>query len=133
MTAKQFVKLVMGSHITGYYNYETNSNFQDERKMDWLKTGKRILKQLAKELGLAEGTYDVHINAGGVAVSGDIILHSDHYYVNLSQSCLGPDFGFYYRSCNGRKDYSGGRNQWSRWENLLDLPKLAGIIKIRAI
>ena len=129
MNTKQYIRLAMGSPMTitsvDGDEYENQQPLKDE----WLRAGKKILKQLAKELGLVEGEYDLRVNKGGCAVSGDVYLHSDHFYVNLSQTCLGPDWGFMWRLCNGRKDYTGGQNRWAAWDNLLDLPKFASIMK----
>ena len=129
MNTKEYIRMAEGSPIQGYPDYETGSEYQCERKMDWLKTGKRILKQLAKELGLPDGSYDIRINAAGPAVSGEATLHGEWIYVDLGQSCMGKDFGFMWRTCKGRKDFRGGMNQWSKWDSLLDLPKLSCIMK----
>lgn len=127
MNTKSYIRLAMGSPIQ-ITSVEGNE-YENQQKDEWLKAGRRILRQLAKELGLPKGSFNIRINAGGVAVSGDAILHGSWIYVNLSQSCLGNDFGFMWRICKCQKDYTGGSNQWSKWETLLDLPKLSGIMK----
>ena len=43
----------------------------------------------------------------GTAVSGEITLHGDHLYVQVSQSALGSHSGILFRTCKGRKDYVG--------------------------
>ena len=129
MITKDYIDMAEGSPINGYPDYESGSEAQNDRKMEWLKTGRRLLRQLAKELGLPKGSYDVRINAAGPACSGEATLHGEYIYVDLGQSCLGKDFGFMWRLCNGRKDYSGGANQWSKWKTLLDIPALAGIMR----
>ena len=96
-------------------------------KADWLDTGRRVLRQLAKELGLEKGTFDIRKNAGGSAVSGESTLHGEWIYVQLGQSCTG--LGFMWRYCTGRKDYTGMSNNWASWKELLDLPKLAKKMK----
>ena len=40
-------------------------------------------------------------------------LHADHLYVQASQSAMGPDTGILFRSCEGRRDYTGGRNNFA--------------------
>ena len=94
--------------------------------------GKKILRVVAKELGLQKGTYDIRSNMAGIAVSGEITLHSEHLYIDLSQG--GVEGMFMYRSCRGRKDYVGGHNQWMGWINLSDLygyaiPAFKGVIE----
>jgi hypothetical protein len=129
MNTRVYVKMAEGSLIQGYPDYETGSEAQGERKLEWLKAGRRVLRQLARELGMPDGSYDLRINAGGPAVSGEATLHGEWLYINLGQSGMGPDWGFMWRLCNGRKDYTGGVNQWSKWNTLLDIPQLAGIMR----
>jgi len=97
-------------------------------KERFLKGCREIAKELARLMGLAKGSYDIRTNPGGMAVSGDVHLHGERIYVALEQSCI-RGLGFYYRRCEGRKDYCGKVNRWVRWERLLDLPKLAAEMK----
>ena len=80
------------------------------RKTQFHRRGAAFLRDLAAAIGLEKGTFDVRSNKGGPAVSGEVTLHADKLYVQLSESFPGPGIGILYRSCNGRKDYSGGRN-----------------------
>lgn len=86
--------------VSAPYDYHT--------KQAWRAKGMAVLRRLAKDLGLAKGTYDLRFNPGGGAVSGDAILHSDSLYVHLSGFSAG-DVG-YTRRVKGRKDYFGERN-----------------------
>ena len=112
---KSFVKLASGTVLS----------YNDEAKRQFASQGKKVLKAIAESMGLAKGTYDIRWNPGGIAVSGDIVLHGESIYVDLSQTFAGPDCGFMYRSCKGRKDYTGGVNHWANWDQLLDLDKFA--------
>lgn len=73
--------------------------------------GKKFLKQLAASLGDVIGEFGISSNMGGIAVSGEVTLHSDHLYIQLSEHC-GGERGIHmlYRTCKGRKDYCGGQN-----------------------
>ena len=51
------------------------------------------LRRVATALGLQPGDYDLRSNQGGIAVSGEITLHSDHIYVQASQSAIGHHMG----------------------------------------
>ncbi len=93
-------------------------------KSQFHRLGKAMLEKLAKALGLAKGEYDIRSNMGGDAVSGEVTLHSDTLYVQFSQSCVLPE-RFMWRTCKGRKDYTGGRNQWMLWTDLEDLETVA--------
>jgi hypothetical protein len=125
MDAKTHIAMANGPPIDGHCDYEHDSDRNERRKSDWLRAGARIARNLARALGLPRGSFDVRINPGGPAVGGDVILHGERLYVSLSQTALGPDFGFMWRTCRGRKDFAGGPNRWSAWDDLLDLPRLA--------
>jgi len=106
------------------YNKKAKSRFH--------KQGARVLHQLASHLGYGVGDYDLRHNQGGIAVSGEIILHSNTLYIQLSQLALGLDQSFMWRTCRGRRDYTGGHNNWMPWERLADLPSVARVM-LRAV
>jgi hypothetical protein len=81
-------------------------------KREFHLAARRQLRHLAEALGLAPGSYDIRNNAGGIAVSGEIILHAAHVYVHVSQPATGHDSGVMFRTCEGRKDYVGGPNNF---------------------
>lgn len=94
-------------------------------------TARRLMGQIAKDLGLEKGTYDIRTNTGGPAVLGETILHTEGLYVMAGDVTQMND-NLLYRSCNGRKDFSGGQNQYVslgklRWQasNVVDLFKAA--------
>lgn len=79
------------------------------------------LRRVATALDLQPGDYDLRSNQGGIAVSGEITLHTDHIYVQASQSAMGHHSGVLFRTCKGRKDYSGGPNNFASLD-LLNRP-----------
>ncbi len=103
----------------------TSVAYDEDAKREFHRQGEVVLKQLAAALGYGPDHYDLRHNQGGIAVSGEITLHSDRLYVQLSQSPLGQNRGFLWRTCEGRKDYTGGPNRSAKWEELRDLPRLA--------
>ncbi len=81
------------------------------RKKAFHREGRKFLRQVATDLGLGPDSYDLRSNPGGIAVSGEVTLHAEGIYIQLSQSVGGPGgISVLYRSCRGRKDYSGGQN-----------------------
>ena len=76
------------------------------------KEGKRFLREVAKELGLDRSEYDLRNNLAGIAVSGEVTLHTDKVYIQSSDSSLFYGIQILYRVCNGRKDYCGGQNHF---------------------
>ena len=84
-------------------------------------SGRSFLKALADDLGLTKDQYTVRSNKAGIAVSGEVTLHADSLYVQLSESVMRPgQVGILYRSCQGQKDYSGGMNHHLTVQNLAD-------------
>ena len=62
-------------------------------------------------------------------VSGEITLHADGLYVQVSQPATGHDGGILFRTCEGREDYAGGTNNFASLD-LLNQPKeLASLIR----
>jgi hypothetical protein len=100
--------------------------YNEPAKREFLRTGKQMAIRLASALGLNEDQYEVRVNKGGIAVSGEVTLHTDKHYVQFGQF-HGSD-GFLVRTCKGRKDYTGGRNHYVKWENLRDVGKVAEFI-----
>ena len=103
----------------------TNVAYNDAAKRQFHSQAEKMLRSLAVKLGYQADDFDLRHNQGGIAVSGEITLHSDRLYVQFSQSCLGPDYGFMWRMCKGRKDHTAGRNRWMTWDQLTDLDTVA--------
>ena len=92
------------------------SNFTPVTKARFHKDTARLLRRVATELGLSKGEYDLRSNKGGVAVLGEVTLHSDALYLQVGCSFGEPVV--LYRSCAGRKDYHGGANRYVPFELL---------------
>lgn len=109
-----------------------NLAYNEEGKAAFKKAAISELRKLAKALKLSKGTFDIRFNAGGIAVSGDAILHSDTLYVHISQP-YGGGFPVYYRSCAGRKDYHGGTNNCCSAEALRSEETLAHMARVAGL
>lgn len=92
-----------------------NINGYDDRaaavKRSFHSLGRRLLKDLASELRMPAGSYEIRSNLGGVAVSGEVTLHHEGLYVQLSDN-MGAGAHVLYRTCKSRRDHSGGMNHW---------------------
>jgi hypothetical protein len=96
--------------------------YDGEAKRAFHNHARRRLKQLADALGLSPGSFDLRSNPGGIAVSGEATLHADHLYVQACQPATGHDSGILFRTCQGRKDYHGGLNNFASLD-LLNRPE----------
>lgn len=96
----------MPAGINGYSLIGSN------RKAKMHSAGRAFLRRLAADLGLEKGSFDIRSNQGGIAVSGEVTLHGERIYVQLSEHCYGRRVGVsvLYRTCSGRKDYCGHLN-----------------------
>ena len=100
-------------------------NFSKIGKEQFHTTGAARLRAVAKALGLAPGEFSVRSIRGGPAVRGEVILHTDKVYVQL---CNGwsHDAKLLVRTCQGRRDFTGGPNQWITADWLND-PTVAAV------
>jgi len=89
------------------------------------------LRRLATALDLSPGSYDLRSNRAGIAVSGEITLHTERLYVQVSQSVMGDANGILFRTCKGRKDYVGGSNNFASLDLLNRPEELAQRIRER--
>lgn len=106
--------------------WNRNLSYLDDEKIkdDAHRHGKRCLSALADLIGCKiDGRYSIRSNKAGIAVSGEVTLHTDPIpgyhngiYVQLSQWACGTagsdNASLLYRSCRSKSDYTGGVNNW---------------------
>jgi hypothetical protein len=110
-------------------NWHKPCAYDEAQKRIFHLTGRKRLKALAAALGFQPGAFDLRSNKGGIAVSGEVTLHHDRLYVQISQSAMGSDSGILIRRCQHRKDYIGGLNHFAPLIELDDIPALAARCK----
>lgn len=91
--------------------------------------GRKAMKRLADALGLLPDSYDVRSSHGGIAVSGDVILHGAEIQVCLSLGCMGPGQEVMFRRVAGRQDLVGDRNHWASVHDLVQPDRFAARIR----
>lgn len=99
-----------------------NNNFEYDylNKTEFHKLAKAELRKLVKNLGMTRGTYDIRSNLGGDAVAGEVILHTEKVYLQIITKGFGEKgLRVMYRTCKGRKDYTGGQNNYVSLEEFL--------------
>lgn len=98
------------AHLRPGINDYTDEGYRAKRLLH--SAGRSFLRRLASDLGLQAGTFDIRSNRAGAAVSGEVTLHADSLYVQISEHCYGGRVGLslLYRTCEGRQDYTGGPN-----------------------
>ena len=96
--------------------------YHPDRKEVFHQCGKALLARIAGDLGYGKGRYDLRSNKGGIAVSGEITLHTDDLYIQFAQRFGGATQDILYRECKDRRDFTGGRNLSMRFEDLRDYP-----------
>lgn len=103
-------------------------SYDEQAKKLFHSDGRKVLKRLADALCLADGSYDLRSNKGGIAVSGEITLHGEEIYVQLSLD-IGAGREVMFRRVAGRKDYCGDRNHWAALGELLEPDRFATRIR----
>lgn len=99
-----------------------NNKFEYDylNKTEFHKLAKAELRKLVKHLGMTRGTYDIRSNLGGDAVAGEVILHTEKVYLQIITKGFGEKgLRVMYRTCKGRKDYTGGQNNYVSLEEFL--------------
>lgn len=105
MTAKEIETLCDLLHKCGHH---------DENKKLFKKLGMKLARELAADLLLSKESHVVRYNEGGVAVSGDVDLHHEHFHLFFN---AGVEW-ICARTCEGLKDSTGGRNRNYSYESL---------------
>jgi hypothetical protein len=111
------------------FDWQKSCSYDDEQKNRFHSLARARLHKLVTELRLPRGTYDIRSNKGGIAVSGEITLHHDCIYVQVSQFALTSGHGILIRTCKGRRDYTGGPNHFVALALLDDIPALAANVR----
>lgn len=109
------------SRTSNAFDFRKSVAYDAEAKRLFHSRARSQLRRVATALGLEPGSYDLRSSQAGIAVSGEITLHGDHLYVQVSQSALGSHSGILFRTCKGRKDYVGGPNNFASLD-LLNRP-----------
>ena len=111
------------------FDFRKRVSYDPEAKRLFHTHARRQLLRLAASLGFAPCAFDLRSNEGGIAVSGEVTLHADHLYVQVSQPATGSDTGILFRSCEGWRDYVGGRNHFAALDLLHRCGELARLIR----
>jgi hypothetical protein len=121
------------SRPSARFDFTKRVAYDPEAKRRFHDRARRQLRALAAALDLAAGDFDLRSNEAGIAVSGEITLHADRLYVQVSQSAMGAKFGILFRSCRGRRDYCGGVNNFAPLDLLHSPSGLARRIKLAGL
>lgn len=115
--------LKVPAKLRGLTDINAYSDAGAARKELFHSLGKKFLKAIATALDLKKGEFEVRSNQAGIAVSGEVTLHTNHIYVQLSEHSFGRrGISILYRTCKGQKDYTGGQNNFADIDTLVDHP-----------
>lgn len=112
-------------------DWYTSCSYAPGQKRRFHAAARARLRRLAAELGFPPASFDLRSNQGGIAVSGEITLHHARVYVQVCQPATRADSGILIRTCEGRRDYTGGRNHFAPLSMLDDIPALA--VRVRTV
>ncbi len=111
---------------------EESGSYNEAFKTRFRLIGKKAMKELARLLELRP--FDIQFNPGGIAVSGDVRLmgmwsEGSGIYISINKNLPNAPFGqILYRTIKHMKDFTGGPNQWMRYETLRDPVRLKALI-----
>lgn len=119
------------AELKALMNLSGNCSYSADNKAKFRRLATKFLREVA---AIINDNAEVRFNPGGIADLGDAILHGDHVYVNFTadhvRSVCGPA---YYRKCKGKKDYSGERNNWLSWGQILNGPEFVARLILNLI
>lgn len=110
-------------------DWYTRCAYAPEQKYAFHAAARKALRKLAAELNFPKGSFDLRNNQGGIAVSGEITLHHERVYIQVCQPATRTDSGIMIRTCEGRRDYTGGRNHYQPLSRLDQIPALAESVR----
>jgi len=110
-------------------DWYASCSYEPDRKRRFHTVARARLRRLAAALGFPPASFDLRSNQGGIAVSGEITLHHERVYVQVCQPATRADTGILIRACEGRRDYTGGRNHFAPLSMLDDIPALAAGVR----
>lgn len=104
-------------------------SYDDAAKRAFHSEGRTAMRRLAEALQLAEAGFEVRSQRAGPACSGEITLHGEEVWVQLSLGAFGPDRELMYRRVRGRDDHIGDRNRFASIRDLLSPDRFAGRLR----
>ena len=112
-------------------DWYTSCSYEPDQKRRFHAAARARLRRLAAELGFPPASFDLLSNQGGIAVSGEITLHHARIYVQVCQPATRADSGILIRTCEGRRDYTGGCNHFAPLSMLDSIPALS--VRVRMV
>jgi len=104
-------------------------SYDEAAKRVFHAEGRAAMRRLAEALELDDGSFDIRCNKAGPAISGEITLHGEEVWVQLSLSCMGPDHEVLFRQVRDRSDHIGDRSRWASINELLAPARFAARIR----
>lgn len=109
------------------------ADFPGSSKRRFRQLTRKVLVQLAADLGLEKGQYDLRFNPGGVAVTGEHTLQSERIYVHIGFEMGDGHFGWggvYYRQVESRSAHArSGHNNHLRVRDLANWTKFVDDVR----
>jgi hypothetical protein len=115
------------------YDWTQSCTKSREDKERFHSVAKRQFKALARDLGLAAGSFEIRSNAGGGAVSGEICLQHNDFRIEASNPGSKQDRGLRMHTCANRENDAkfNGNNHYAplTWLEDAERPKLRKLLE----
>jgi hypothetical protein len=115
------------------YDWTKSCTGTREDKDLFHKVSRNRLKALAKDLGLAAGSFEIRSNMGGNAVSGEISLQHNDFRIEASSPGTRQERGLRMHTCKNRENDAkfNGNNHFAplTWLDDKDRPKLKKLVE----
>ena len=103
-------------------------SYDPEGKRAFHREARSALRIAARHLGLDHDQFDLRSNMAGPAVSGEITLHAEEIYIQISIPGFTPGREVMFRRCKGRRDYRGEMNNFCDIAVLVDPARFTAIV-----
>lgn len=115
------------------YDWTQSCTKSREDKERFHSVAKRLLKALAKDLGLAAGSFEIRSNMGGGAVSGEVSLQHEDFRIEASSPGSKQETGLRMHTCANRQNDArfNGKNHFAplTWLDDAKRPQLKKLVE----
>jgi hypothetical protein len=114
------------SELKRLISLQGHCSYNESNKAEFRRLGTKLARELRKQLGMSHAHAEVHFNAGGIAVSGDVTLRVTDgriggFYLSFNADGISSGLGIMYRHCSPDNLYGASTstpNHWYVWSLL---------------
>lgn len=91
-----------------------DASYNPYNKAIFQSSARLLMREIVREFKI--GAYSLRTNKGGLAVSGEVTLHTNTIYIQASQKLFQKGIQLLVRQCEGQRDYCGKVNYYHEFD-----------------